>query len=185
MTMFGWVGPGGVRFSLLAWDWGLVRDAGCCGRPCSLIAASPSALKMNIQYCLGEACSWCRRPQAPEGAGVEQGQPHFPKRLGKFPALAVPVVPALELPLAGACGHPTPSPSTSCSMFSSCFRQKGPGSHRGAPVAQAAFAPSNSQFPASGTKFYLLICVACPGPGKSPWWAWTWTLLKLAGICCR
>ncbi len=53
------------------------------------------------------------------------------------------------------------------------------------PLWQVAFAPSNSQFPATGTKFSLLICAACPGPGKSPGWAWTWPLLKLVGTCCR
>ena len=39
LAMFGW--------GAFAWDWGLVRDAGCCGRPCSFIAASPSALLQN------------------------------------------------------------------------------------------------------------------------------------------
>jgi hypothetical protein len=67
LTMFGW----GAFFSL----WGVVQDACCCGHHSPLIAASPSVLLQNNLHCFVPCCSWCGRPQAPGGAGVEQGQP--------------------------------------------------------------------------------------------------------------
>ena len=95
-----------------------------------------------------------RGPQAPEGAGVEKGAtqpPHFHKRLmlPKFPAsLVLPVVPALELPLAVALvdtPHPTPRPRAAryvlVSATSVLVLTEG-------PLLQAAFVPfttSNSQ----------------------------------------
>ena len=98
-----------------------------------------------------------RRPQ--KEPGVEQGQPNFTlpqtSHLPEFPAL--PVVPALELPLAVALvdtPHPTPRPRAAryvlVSATSVLVLTEGP------PVAQAAFAPSNIKFPASRTKFSLL-----------------------------
>jgi hypothetical protein len=96
-----------------------------------------------------------RRPQ--KEPGVEQGQPNFTlpqtSHLPKFPAL--PVVPALELPRQWRLWTRTPNPSTSCSTFSSCFRHKGPGSHRGAPVAQAAFAPIQHRIPSLKNKVFF------------------------------
>ena len=84
-----------------------------------------------------------------------------PKRLmmlPKFPAsLVLPVVPALELPLAVALvdtPHPAPRPRAARFLLVPATRvlvlTEGP------PVAQAAFAPSDSEFPASITKFSLL-----------------------------
>jgi hypothetical protein len=74
-----------------------VQDACCCGRPSSFIAAPPSALKMNTQYCLGPCCTWCQWSQR-GGPVVEKGQPPT-----SHPNVSSPRIPSV---LGASCGCP-------------------------------------------------------------------------------
>jgi hypothetical protein len=92
----------------------------------------PSVLLKNNLYCFRPCCSWRGRPQAPEGAGVELGQPqrhtsqtsHAPQNPSVLGAAC-----AAELPLAMALAD---MPLGIVQHVFLVFRHKGPGSHRGA-----------------------------------------------------
>ncbi len=118
--MFGW----GVFFFL-----GAGPCAGCLlsRTPQPVHRPPPSVLLQNNIYCFGPCCSWCGRPQAPGGAGVEQGQPQTPQTSPN-----VSYSPNSQRPWCfGGCPRALLScrwqqrlrtcPSTSCSMFFLAF----------------------------------------------------------------
>jgi hypothetical protein len=144
----------------------------------------PSVLLQNNLYYFGPCCSWCGRPQAPGGAGVEQGS-HLPNvspnSQRPWRCQWVPTC-AAELPLAMALAGHAPRPRAACFVVvGSWFSPRGPGLLR----AMTGACPNLRRIPSLKNNIFFRnhLWHVRPTPLECRPGGRTWTLLQLVGAC--